>query len=141
MSVEDNKRILSELVDGLINRKDYSVVDRLVAPDVVSHDPFPGQPPGSAGLISTFRIFHEAFPDLHTTIEEMLGEGDRVAGRLTVRGTHKGEFLGQQATGNPIEYAEIIILRIAAGRIVEHRAVADTTGLMAAISGEPDPEG
>jgi hypothetical protein len=43
---------------------------------------------------------------------------------------------GQEPTGNPIEYAEVIMLRFENGKIVEHRAVADTAGLMAAISGE-----
>jgi predicted ester cyclase len=133
MTIEDNKRRFHELVEGLINRKDYGVVDRLIAPDVVSHDPFPGQPPGSPGVVWTFKLFHGAFPDLHATSLETVGEDDRVAGLLTVKGTHKGEFMGHAATGNPIEYAEVLILRFAGDKIVEHRAVADTAGLMAAI--------
>lgn len=133
MSVAENKKVFSDLVEKLINRKDYSVVDKLVAEDVVSHDPFPGQPSGPEGLVATFKMFHEAFPDLHAETGELIGEGDKVAGRFTVTGTHRGEFMGFKPTGNPIEYAEVIVLRFADGKIVEHRAVADTAGLMSAV--------
>jgi predicted ester cyclase len=130
----DNKALYREFVDEVINRKNYAVVDRLVDPKVVSHDPFPGQPPGPAGVIETFKLFHKAFPDLHAETLEILADGDKVAGLFTVTGTHKGEFMGNKPTGHPIEYDEVIILTFRNGKITEHRAVADTAGLMQAIA-------
>jgi predicted ester cyclase len=50
------------------------------------------------GLRQLFRKLHAAFPDLEITPEQLLSEGDRVAVRLTLRGTHRGEFMGIPAT-------------------------------------------
>jgi predicted ester cyclase len=133
-AMQDNKALYREFVEEVINRKNYAVIDRLVDPNVVSHDPFPGQQPGAAGVVSTFKLFHKAFPDLHAETREVLAEGDKVAGLFTVTGTHKGEFLGNKPTGHPIEYAEVIILTFKNGKIVDHKAVADTVGLMQAIA-------
>jgi predicted ester cyclase len=43
-----------------------------------------------------------AFPDLHFTIEELVAEGDIVAGRLTASGTHEGPLMGMPATGRSV---------------------------------------
>jgi predicted ester cyclase len=135
--LEANKAIYSRLVDHLINARDYGVIDDVVAPDVHSHDPFPGVPPGSEGLRKTFEIFHGAFPDLHAEIEDLIAEGDKVVARLRATGTHRGEFMGQAPTGGVIDYAEVVIVRIAGGRIVEHWAVADALALMQQIGAIP----
>ena len=129
-----NKTLYREFVDQVINSKNYAAVDRLVDPDVISHDPFPGQPAGAAGVVSTFKIFHAAFPDLHAEPHDMIAEGDKVACLLTATGTHKGEFLGHKPTGNPIQYNEVIILTFRNGKIIDHKAVADTAALMQAIA-------
>jgi predicted ester cyclase len=135
--LETNKAIYRRLVDRLINAKDYGVIEDLVALDVHSHDPFPGMPPGAEGLRKTFEAFHAAFPDLHAQIEDLVAEGDKVVARLRARGTHRGEFMGQAPTGGRIDYAEMVVVRIADGRIVEHWAVADALALMQQIGALP----
>jgi predicted ester cyclase len=131
--VSTNKEICERFFLELHNKNNYNIIDELVDPYVISHDPFPGQAPGAIGLKDTMRMFREAFPDLHVIIKDMLGEGDRVMTRLTVTGTHDGKFMGASPTHNEITYDEVIVLRIANGKIVEHWAVADALSLMQGI--------
>ncbi|HYD89246.1 MAG TPA: ester cyclase [Vitreimonas sp.] len=129
----ENKRRYERFVDRVVNAKDYDVADEIIAADVVSHDPFPGQKPGPAGVKDTFRQFHAAFPDLRAEIANLIAEDDNVACHLVVTGTHTGEFMGHEPTGNPIRFEEVLVLRFEDGKVVEHWAVADVLGLMQAI--------
>lgn len=76
-------------------------------------------------------------PDLQETIEDLLAEGDRVAYRVTLRGTHLGELLGIPATGRTIAVAGIVIDRIADGKIVEEWNQSDLLGLMRTLGAIP----
>jgi steroid delta-isomerase-like uncharacterized protein len=80
-------------------------------------------------LIETFREFaadaHAAFPDMQITVEDMITEGDRVAARVSMRGTHQGEFQGIAATGGRVQVRAMDMFRIADGKIVEHWGHAD----------------
>jgi predicted ester cyclase len=64
------------------------------------------------------RFVRAAFPDLEGRIEDVLAEGDRVAGRVTWRGTHLGPFADVAPTGRPVTIAAFHIVRLAGGRIV-----------------------
>ena len=66
-----------------------------------------------------------AFPDLNVTVEEVMAEGDRVAARVTMRGTHRGEFQGIAPTGKRVEVRAMDMFRISDGKIVEHWGHAD----------------
>jgi predicted ester cyclase len=70
-----------------------------------------------------------AFPDLHITIDDVVAEGDKVATRWTLRGTHKGEFTGITPTGKQLAMWGMSIDRVVGGRIVETWIRYDTLGL------------
>lgn len=72
------------------------------------------------GVERAVNEFLAAFPDLIHTFEEMIAEGDRVAGRFTVRGTHTGQWKSFAPTGKTITYTGVILARIADGMILEH---------------------
>jgi predicted ester cyclase len=131
---ESNKQRYVTFYRGVINDQNYALVDEMVSPDVISHDAFPGQAGGPEGLKQTFSMFHRAFPDLHAEEQVVVAGEDLVAARFLVTGTHKGDFMGQAATENPISYTEAVFVRFRDGRIVEHWSVADVSALMAAIS-------
>src|SRR5215216_3844008 len=67
----------------------------------------------------------ESFPDLSITVEDVMAEGDRVAARVVMRGTHRGEFQGIAPTGKRVEVKAIDMFRISNGKIVEHWGHAD----------------
>jgi steroid delta-isomerase-like uncharacterized protein len=95
--------------------------------DAPDYELLPHDPP--ARLIDTFKeTFSEAregFPDLSITIEDVMAEGDRVAARVVMRGTHRGEFQGITPTGKRVEVRAIDMFRISNGKIVEHWGHAD----------------
>ena len=127
---QHNKEICKRFFDELQNKKNLDIIDELVEKNVISHDPFPGQAPGSAGLRTTMQIFHKAFPDLSVKINDMIAEDDKVMTKLTVTGSHQNLFMEIAPTGNKINYEEVIILRLKNDKITEHRAVADALSLM-----------
>ena len=59
-------------------------------------------------------------PDYHTTIEDLIAEGNKVVARVTLTGTHTGDFYGIPPTGKRINLSAIYIVRIQDGKIVEH---------------------
>jgi predicted ester cyclase len=74
--------------------------------------------------------FYGAVPDVHVTINDMVVEGDKVAVRFTLSGTHKGEFMGAPPTGKKVMIEEIGIIRIVGGKFVESWMRYDTLGFM-----------
>jgi len=130
MSAAANKLTFTRFHREVLLGENYAVIDEIVAPDVVSHNPIPGQEPGAEGLKKALRGFRKAFPDLRSTAEDMIAEGDRVACRFTAQATHLGEFLGHPPTGQKFTYEEMVFVRITDGKIVEHWAVADVMDMM-----------
>jgi predicted ester cyclase len=89
-----------------------------------------GRPQGPKGLLFASQAFRSAVPDLHCKIEDLLVSGDKITARLTFTGTHKGEFMGYPATGKPVRFFAIDVLRIRGGRIVEDWHLEDNLSLL-----------
>jgi predicted ester cyclase len=102
-----------------------AAIDAVMAPDFVGHDQPPGLPAGTVGLKQFRHRTHAAFPDQRVVVEDMIEEGDRVAGRVSVTMTHLGEFQGIAATGRRITMEFVDIVRIAEGRIAERWVFLD----------------
>jgi steroid delta-isomerase-like uncharacterized protein len=131
MSAKENKAIIKQYVDQVFNQGDLAAVDEYVAANYVRHDPgAPIEIRGPAGVRQLAAGFRAGFPDIHITVEEMIAEGDRVAQRLTVRGTHQGEFMGIPPTGKQIEVTAIEIFELVEGKITEQWVEGDYLGLM-----------
>ncbi len=78
-------------------------------------------------------LIKKAFPDLTVEIDDVVAERDRVALRLTIRGTHQSEFLGIAATGRSVSYVSHEFYRVADGLIAEEWICSDTAGLFEQI--------
>ena len=109
---------------------DLAVIDELVAPDFVSHGAPPGLPAGREGVRQWVGIFHRAFPDLYSTVEDLIVEGDKVVERFSAGGTQRGDFFGIPPSGKKATTTGINILRIADGQVVEHWGNGDDLGFM-----------
>jgi steroid delta-isomerase-like uncharacterized protein len=103
------------------------IADTVYAPDVVDHNPLPGQGPGLDGVKQLVAVYHAVFPDLSVTTDDVLISDDRVAVRWTATGTHQGDQLGVPATGKQVRLTGIDILRVQDGRVVERWG--ETNGL------------
>lgn len=142
MSIETTKAIARRFFEEIWNRGNLAAADELLAPHVVLH--IPGQPEADIMGLAAYKervitYLRTAFPDLQSTIEEMVAEEDKVAVRWTWRATHRGEFWGIAPTGKQIAYEGISILRLADGKIVDDRFQADMLGLMQQFGAIPGP--
>jgi steroid delta-isomerase-like uncharacterized protein len=130
MSTEQNKDLVRRFYEEVWNKGNLNVADQLMATDVTDHTAPPGLPPGLEGHKQLVTMFRTPFPDLDSTIEDQVAEGDTVVSRLRVRGTHQGEFFGVPPTSKQFTITSIDLDRIGDGKIVEHWSIADQLGLM-----------
>jgi predicted ester cyclase len=84
--------------------------------------------------------WYDAFPDMHYTIDDMVAEGDKVAARVTMTGTHKGEIMGIPPTNKKVTVSLIFIDRFAGGKIVEDNGIFDALDLMRQLGVVPTPK-
>ena len=123
---EENKAIARRVYE-IVSTGDFWRAGEIVDQDAPDNELLPDDPP--AKLIDTFKdTFAEAragFPDLSITVEDLMAEGDRVAARVVIRGTHRGEFQGIAPTGKRVEVKAMDMSRISNGKIVEHWGHAD----------------
>jgi len=136
MSTEANKALVRRLIEEAWNQGNPDVIDELVSLDYVLHIDAPG-PPGREGYKRDVLMHRTAFPDLRFTIEDMVAEGDKVVLRATLRGTHRGEYIGIAPTGKQITLTAISIRRITDGQIAEEWVEMDMLGLMQQLGVAP----
>jgi steroid delta-isomerase-like uncharacterized protein len=74
---------------------------------------------GPAGFKILQRQFLSAYPDMKITVEDTVVEGDKIAARCRVTGTHKGDSLGVAPTNEPVEFTGITIVHVKDGKIIE----------------------
>jgi steroid delta-isomerase-like uncharacterized protein len=75
-------------------------------------------------------MFLTAFPDFKASVDDMVAEGDKVAVRFTVSGTHEGPVLGIPATGKQVAMKGVSVKRLANGKVVEEWWLGDMLGMM-----------
>jgi predicted ester cyclase len=127
---EFNKAAFRAIPEKLINTKTLDAADQYFGAEFVDHAAPPGSPAGIAGFKAFNGAMITAFPDLKYTVETLIAEGEQVVGRMTVRGTMKGAFMGMPATGKLATWTEIHIGRFANGKMVEHWATIDQLGML-----------
>lgn len=138
-SADENKALRRRFDEAVWERRDLAAVDAFFAPDFVDHAAIAGFAPGREGVKQRHAALFAAFPDCRLTIEDMVAEGDRVATRFAIRGTHRGEFFGIPPTDRPVTVTGIDVVRMAGGKIVEHWINFDHLGLLRQLGAIPAP--
>ena len=126
MSTEDNKKIVIKFFKAL-NNSDGPTIDQLTTNDFVFH-PAGGADIRKDNFIKLITGSGTAFPDLSSNMDDIIAEGDKVAARMTVTGTHKGQFGKFAATGKHYSIQEYFFLRLENGRIAEDWGLKDALG-------------
>ena len=139
MSPEGSKALIRRWYEESGNQRNLDALDELYAPTWVGHFPGAGELRGPTAHKQLLAAFSAAFPDAQYTVEDILAEGDRVASRYTVRGTHRGALSGIPPTGKAIVSTGINIHRIADGKIAEQWAEYDMLGLLQQLGVVPSP--
>lgn len=131
-----NKEIITRYVEAT-NRGELDLLDQMVVPDYIEHDPVPGQRPGLEGLKDAYRMFNSPFPDLKFIFEDVIAEGDLVVGRGVISGTHMGEFFGIPPTGKKVHWTGTRLFRLKDGKVTEGWVNIDMLGLMQQMGAIP----
>jgi predicted ester cyclase len=130
-SAEANKALVRRFVEAQANA-DLDTLDKLLAPDFVDHNLFPGQEPGREGFMQSVAEDQNVVSDIRTTIDYQATDGDNmVITRHTTRARHdRGEFYGLMPTGKVDEWMSIVIHRIEVGKIAEEWSATDASPLL-----------
>src|SRR5437899_12345541 len=106
MTPEMNKTIVRHFMERAFNEGDLTIVDESLVPEGIDHQ----EPLGTnfaTHLKEVITMLRTAFPDLHFEIHAMLAEGELVAFRSTMTGTHRGPCQGLSPTGKQVSVAHM----------------------------------
>lgn len=137
MTAEMNKHIVERFASEFLTTGAASLAEEFLSPDVVLH--FAGQQQrGRDTYLAVVAANGDTFEDLVWTVEDMVADGDTVAVRYTMTGTHRGEFAGVPPTGKAVAAQSMAFYRLADGQIVEERAQLDMLAILQQLGAAPD---
>jgi len=139
---ETNKALIRRWFDEVWNKGLESTIDELLAPHAIGKglgdtDVDVHGPPDFTPFLNNFRA---TLPDMRISVEDVIAEGDTVAARIVLVGTHTGGPLSDRVTNQKVRVAGIVLVRIANGQIVEGWNSYDQLGLLRQIGALPGPE-
>ncbi|PZE91733.1 ester cyclase [Curtobacterium sp. MCBD17_008] len=117
---------------------DTTVYDEVLAEDWTDLPLAPGQQQGPAGMAAQIALFRHAMPDYAVEHQDVIVQGDKVAVRNTVSGTHQGAFMGHEPTGKRIEMRTMDVHQVRDGKIVTTWHLEDFAGLMSQLNAPAD---
>ena len=129
-ATEGNKALARRFTEDVWGGHRAGLLDVLLSPDFVNHDPSWPSVIHRESYREWATGWLSAAPDMETVIEEIVAQGDKVAGRWTCRWTDVAGMAGIQPTGKQIEVTGMDICRIADGKIVERWWAKDVLGAM-----------
>lgn len=119
MSAAAARTLLHRYVREVWDEGQPEAAERFLAPNFLRHTSPNSEPLDRDHQLARLKGFREAFPDITIDVEDVIVENDKVAFRSTMRGTHRGEFLGISPTGRQVTVGLVDIIRIEDGRFAE----------------------
>jgi predicted ester cyclase len=119
MREDENRAVVRRMLE-VFNSGDLSVIDEIVDPNLISHNPHPGTEGNREGLKRQIQFLRQAFPDARFSEEQMLAENDKIFLRWTMVSTHQGPYMGHEGTGRELTHHGQEFFRLEGGKIVEH---------------------
>ena len=130
MSAQQNTSVVRRYIEEVWDKNNPAAIDEFLAPHYRRYISPTGASITREGQKQRLAAFRTTFPDIQLTIEDRLNEGDRVAFRSTIRGTHQGMFLDIAPTGRSVIVSLIDVVRIEQGQIIEHWGGPDIFDLL-----------
>ena len=123
--------VVRRLIDEGFSQGNLDVCDELIADEIVEHQDYgPGHAPGAAGVKAVVTSLRRAFSDFTLEIEDVVVAGDTVWTRNVATGTNDGPYMGYPPTGRSFRIHVFDVMRVFAGRVVEHWGVPDRLGVL-----------
>ncbi len=132
-SSEENRAAVRACFENA-SQGNFDALDDIVTDDYVLH---PGEIRGADGLKLMAQSYRDALSGLRITIDQQLTEGDYVATRYTITGTHDGDLMGTPPSGKDVAFTGITISRCKDGRIAEEWEITDTAALLSQVGALP----
>jgi predicted ester cyclase len=139
MGLEENKAAVIDAINTFNDPDDRRKYLEVHDSSVTAHGLGSPEPVDFEGVTQFYETLWSAFPDVEATIEDMIAENDSVSFRVTVRGTHQGDFLGVAPSGNQVAISVQNIYRFRDGKVVERWSNPDMFGLMVQLGAIPAP--
>ncbi len=133
-SSEDNKAAVRACFENA-SQGNLDAFDEIVTTGYVVH---PEEARGAEGLKELVEGYRSALGGLRVTIDQQFTEGDYVATRYTISGTHDGDLMGTPPTGRKVAFTGITISRCEGGRIAEEWEITDTAALLGQVGALPE---
>ena len=131
-----NKALVRRFYEEVYVDWNMALVDEVVSPRFTSHD-WPEGSTGPQAFKDYYSAMRSAVPDARYEVDDLIADGDRVAVRWRLLGTHQGDFAGIAATGRAIVLRGIAIYRVENGMLVERWVVSDVHGLLEETRSSP----
>ena len=138
MSTEETAAVARQMMERF-DQRDLEGVLALAADDAVWHG-FAPQPLDNAGYRQAISAFLDAYPDSRFSIDDVIAEGNKVAIRHSLRGTHQAAFQGIPPTGKPVKVSAIATFRVQNGKVAETWLNADLLGMLQQLGALPSPD-
>jgi steroid delta-isomerase-like uncharacterized protein len=119
LSAVENRSLLNRYIAEVWDSGEPEAVTRFAAETFRRHTSPGSEPLDRAAQIERLKGFRAAFPDITIEVEDVVSEGDMLAFRSTMRGTHQGEIMGIAATGRKVVVGLVDMVRIEDGRFAE----------------------
>jgi len=134
--------VVRRLIDEGFSQGNLDVCDELIADEIVEHQDYgPGHAPGAAGVKAVVTSLRRAFSDFTLEIEDVVVAGDTVWTRNVATGTNDGPYMGYPPTGRSFRIHVFDVMRVFAGRVVEHWGVPDRLGVLRQLGAIAPPVG
>ena len=131
MDTSDTDRLLQRFAVDVWSRGDLSGFDETTAEDYVFE---PGT--GREEFKRIVQTYREAFPDLTITVHETVTEGDKIAYRWEMTGTHQGAYEGIAPTGRRATVSGMTFLTLRDGKVVHDRFESSSPPLQQQLTAE-----
>ena len=139
MSIVSNKEAMNRFVE-FINTASEGMANEVISQDAIFHVPGNPEPMrGPEGYLQIVGMMRSGFSDIQWSLEDIVAEGDTVAARLLMTGTHNGNFMGVPPTGKSIKVQAMNFYFFSNGKIVKEYGQPDFMGLMIQIGAIPPP--
>lgn len=118
--IKKNKDVVIRFNKEFLEGGNTTVVEEIVAENFINRTAPPNVPNDAAGFIAFVQLMRKGIPDIKVEILDQVAEGDLVASRKIITGTHLGEIMGHPPTGKKITINVMDFVRIKDGQYVEH---------------------
>ena len=125
MGIKENKEVVRKVIDELYSKGNFSVAEELVSQEYSYTHPLGVEYRGPQGLVQFLTMMHNAFPDRKITVNELVGEGERIVARVTFSGTLKGKYFELSPTGKYVTLPEAMFYSLKDGKITKQEAYTD----------------